>query len=220
MLKIKSLMAAAILVLCTVLNPLFAEDLSALNTDVTRVRSEWEKLKFTMREGKKQTELMNQLGEVADQLPAKYPNNAEAYIWDGIITSERASMASAFSAMGLARQARDLLEKAYALDPKALDAGAPTSLAVLYYRVPGFPIGFGDVKKARALLEEATKTAPQSLDAQYFYGDFLVEQREYGHARQVLEAALTIPQNPNRPLWDSNRRLVIQHLLSTIKDKT
>lgn len=217
--KIKTLTATLIVLLTVGLSHVMAQDRGPLDADVAQVRGEWEKLKFTMREGPKQTQLMDQLGQVADQLPAKYPSSAEAYIWDGIITSERASMASAFSALGLAKQARALLEKAYAIDAKALDAGAATSLAVLYYRVPGFPIGFGDTKKARALLEEATSTAPQSLDAQYFYGDFLVSQHEYSHARQVLELALTLPPDADRPLWDSNRRLVIKHLLDTIKDK-
>ncbi|MCM2293790.1 tetratricopeptide repeat protein [Allorhizobium sp. BGMRC 0089] len=219
-------MAAAILILAAGAGPVFAAaptpqtTTPALNADELQVRNEWEKLKFTLPEGTKQTQLMNRLGQIADQLPVKYPNDPAAYIWDGIITSERASMASMFSALGLAKQAKALLEKAYAMDPKALDAGAATSLAVLYYRVPGFPIGFGDVNKARALLQQAVQIAPNNLDAEYFYGDFLVGQHEYAHARQVLTAALAIPVNPDRPLWDNNRRLVIQHLLNTIKDKT
>ena len=196
-----------------------ATDASPMNADIAKVRGEWEKQKFTMRPGTKQTEMMDELGVEADALAQKYPDHAEALIWDGIVTSERASMASVFSALGLAKKARDMLEKAYALDPKALDAGAPTSLAVLYYRVPGFPIGFGDVKKARALLEEAVKTAPESLDAEYFYGDFLYEEKELPKAQAVLEQALKIPPNPDRPLWDNNRRLVIEQLIGKVKAK-
>jgi tetratricopeptide (TPR) repeat protein len=218
--RIKILLAALLVFASFGLAPAFGDDTSPMMTDVTKVRSEWERLKFTIPEGAKLTQLMDQLGTVADQLPQKYPDSAEAYIWDGIITSERASMASTFHALGLAKTARDLLEKAYAMDPKALDAGAPTSLAVLYYRVPGFPLGFGDKKRARALFEEAMQSAPQSLDTHYFYGDFLAGEHEYAHARQVLQEALTLPENPDRPLWDHNRRLVIQRLLDTIQAKS
>ncbi|XKM38306.1 tetratricopeptide repeat protein (plasmid) [Rhizobium ruizarguesonis] len=217
--KFRSFAAFGILALAALTQTARADDISAMNADVAKVRSQWETLKFTMREGTKQTALMDELGKQADDLPKKYPHHAEALIWDGIITSERASMASAFSALGLARQARDLLEEAYKLDPKVLDAGAPTSLAVLYYRVPGFPLGFGDKNKARQLLEEAVRTAPNSLDAEYFYGDFLYEQKDYEHAQSVLEQALKIPADPNRPLWDHNRRLVIEQLIGKVKAK-
>jgi Tfp pilus assembly protein PilF len=118
--------------------------------------------------------------------------------------------------MGFAKQARDILEKAEKIDPVAVDAGAPTSLGVLYYRVPGFPIGFGDKAKARQLLQEAVADAPNGLDANYFYGDFLVEQHEYAAAEKVLRHALTVPAHPDRPLWDKSRRLVIQELLTKI----
>jgi tetratricopeptide (TPR) repeat protein len=217
--SIKTVLAVGAMILTTLAPALRADEISNMNADIAKVRSQWETLKFTVRPGDKQTTLMNQLGQDADQLASKYPDHAEALIWDGIITSERASMASTFSALTLAKRARDILQKAYELNPKALDAGAPTSLAVLYYRVPGFPLGFGDTKKARALLEEAVHTAPESLDAEYFYGDFLYEQEEYPQAQAVLEQALKIPPNPDRPLWDHNRRLVIEQLIGKIKAK-
>jgi WS/DGAT/MGAT family acyltransferase len=111
------------------------------------------------------------------------------------------------------------LEKAYKLNPDALDAGAPTSLGVLYYRVPSFPVAFGDKAKARHLLEQATTAAPDGLDAWYFYGDFLLAQGEYAKAREAFTHALSIPPHPDRPLWDENRRLVIREKLDTIKAK-
>jgi tetratricopeptide (TPR) repeat protein len=128
-------------------------------------------------------------------------------------------MASTFYALGFAKRARDILEQAYNMDPARMDAGATTSLGVLYYRVPGFPIGFGDKPKARQLLEQAVKLAPNGLDAWYFYGDFLYTQNEYPKAIEVFQHALKIPQHPDRPLWDKNRRLVIEELLDKIEEK-
>jgi tetratricopeptide (TPR) repeat protein len=187
---------------------------------IRKIQTKWETIKFTVPEGDKQTDEMNALGGEADALAQANPTVVEALIWDGIITSERASMANPLTALGLAKRARDLLEKAYKMDPAALDAGAPTSLGVLYYRVPGFPIGFGDSKKARQLLDQATRTAPNGLDAWYFYGDFLVAQKDYPKAAEVLEHALKIPPHPERPLWDKNRRLVIEELLAKIPSKS
>lgn len=188
-------------------------------TQVRQIQIKWETIKFTVPEGDKQTDQMNTLGVEADALAAKYPDRVEALIWDGILTSERASMVNPISALSLATRARDTLEKAYKMSPTALDSGAPTSLGVLYYRVPGFPVAFGDKKKARHLLEQATSDAPNGLDAWYFYGDFLLAQGEYAKAREAFSHALAIPAHPDRPLWDQNRRLVIHEKLDQIQAK-
>lgn len=200
--------------------PAKASDDPQLDAAVRQLQSKWEQIKFTVPEGPKQTELMGQLGGEADAVAAQYPNRAEALIWDGIITSERASMVNPISALLLAKRARNTLEKAYQIDPRVLDAGAPTSLGVLYYRVPSFPMGFGDTAKARALLEQAVRDAPAGLDAWYFYGDFLFSQKDYAKAADVFQHALTLPPHPDRPLWDHNRRLVIQDRLNDIKSKS
>jgi tetratricopeptide (TPR) repeat protein len=196
-----------------------AQAADAADAEVHRLQSTWEAIKFGVPEGDEQTKQMNALGDDADAVAAKYPDRPEVLIWDGIITSERASLASMFSALGLATRARDILEQAYKMTPAKLDAGATTSLGVLYYRVPGFPVGFGDKKKARELLEQATKLAPTGLDAWYFYGDFLYEQKEYSKAAEVFRHALSLPPHPDRPEWDKNRRLVIEERLASIAAK-
>jgi tetratricopeptide (TPR) repeat protein len=196
-----------------------AQAADAADAEVHRLQSTWEAIKFGVPEGDEQTKQMNALGDDADAVAAKFADRPEVLIWDGIITSERASLASAFSALGLAKRARDILQNAYEMAPAKLDAGATTSLGVLYYRVPGFPIGFGDKAKARQLLEQATKLAPTGLDAWYFYGDFLYEQKEYFKAAEVFHHALSIPPHPDRPIWDKNRRLVIEERLASIAAK-
>src|SRR5258707_11900712 len=85
----------------------------AADAEVHRLQSTWEGIKFGVPEGDEQTRQMNALGDDADAVAARFPDRPEALIWDGIITSERASMAGAFSALGLAKRARDILEQAY-----------------------------------------------------------------------------------------------------------
>ncbi|ACB96193.1 tetratricopeptide repeat protein [Beijerinckia indica] len=210
----------SILVACLFVLPVNAVDNSSLDTEIKHLRTQWESIKFSVSDVSKRVQLMNALGEEADSVATKYPDRVEALIWDGIVTSERASMASAFSALGLAKRSRDILEKAYAMDPAALDAAAPTILGVLYYRVPGFPVAFGDTGKARRLFEEAVQLAPNGLDAWFFYGEFLYSDKDYTRAAEVLHHALSLPHQRNRPIWDEHCRLVIRELLAKIQDKS
>jgi tetratricopeptide (TPR) repeat protein len=193
---------------------------AALNADLLHIALDWERIKFQGQDHDLQEKQMAGVAQHAAEIAQRYPGRPEAQIWLGIIISEQASMASEnsspFKALGFAKQARDILEKVEKVDPVVLDAGAPTSLGVLYYRVPGFPLGFGDNAKARQLLQEAVANAPNGLDANYFYGDFLYQQHEYAAAEKVLRHALSLPPHPERPLWDKSRRLVIQELLAKI----
>jgi len=192
-----------------------------LNADILRLSLDWEHIKFQVENLDEQERQLAVLAEHAADIARRYPTAPEAMIWLGIVNSEQASIAgqngSPFKALGFANRARDILEKVEKADPKTMDAGAPTSLGVLYYRVPRFPIGFGDKGKARKMLQEAISNAPNGLDANYFYGDFLYEQQEYPEAIKVLKRALTLPGHPDRPIWDRSRRLVIQELLAKMQ---
>ncbi len=196
-----------------------ASDNRAMDADILVVAEEWAKIKYLSKDDSERKEKMEVLGAKADALATKYPGRVEVLIWDGIVTSERASLTWGLSALGHANRARDLLLEAYKMDPKALDAGAPTSLGVLYYRVPGFPLGWGDTDKARHLLEEAVRNAPNGRDAHYFYADFLYEQGEYQKAEEVLKAALALPKHPERPVWDSYFPKVMEGLLTKVQSK-
>ena len=86
---------------------------------------------------------------------------AEALIWEGIIESSYAGAKGGLGALSLCKEARGNLEAALKLDPKALDGSAYTSLGTLYYKVPGFPVGFGDDDKAGKLLQKALEAEPE-----------------------------------------------------------
>src|ERR1700675_2679125 len=130
-----------------------AADNPALNADILKIALDWEHIKFQETDKDLQEKQMAVVAEHAAALVQQYQNRPEAMIWHGIIISEQASMASEngspFKALSFAKRAREILEPLAMTNPTLLDAGAPASLGVLYYRVPGFPVGFGDKAKAR-----------------------------------------------------------------------
>ncbi len=191
-----------------------ASNLKAMDADIHAIEIQWEHIKFEEDGSPNQFAHIDALARFAARIVKKYPDRVEPSIWEGIVTSEEAGMAGTLSAMSYAKTAKAILETAYREDPAALDAGAPASLGVLYYRVPGFPFGFGDNEKARQLLAQAVSLAPNGMDANYFYADFLMTQHEYAAAYKLLKHALSLPPQPNRPLWDKNRRAVIRELMA------
>lgn len=147
------------------------------------------------------------------------PQAAEAWIWNGIVTSSWAGAAGGLGALSKVKDARASLEKALALDPGALQGSAYTSLGALYDRVPGWPIGFGDSDKATEMLRKALQMNPDGIDPLYFWGDHLARQKQYGEARQALQKALQAPPRPGREVADQGRRAEINALLKEIQAK-
>lgn len=192
---------------------------SQLDEDVLAVANDWARVKYLSNSDDERQRNMELVGAKADELAQRYPDQPKALIWDGIVTSERASLTWGIAALNFASRARDVLLKAESMNPKAADAGAPTSLGVLYYRVPGFPFGWGDKDKARAYLEEAVKNAPDGRDAHYFYADFLYEQGDYRKAEYELKQGLSSPAHPERPIWDKYFPKVMQGLLAKVQEK-
>lgn len=183
--------------------------------DVRLLQRQWEEIKYR-KPAAEQVAAYEALSKEAAQVRARYADRAEPAIWYGIIVASHAGAKGGFGALSLAKQAKQALEHALALDAKALEGSAYTSLGSLYYQVPGWPIGFGDDRKARALLESALAVNPDGIDPNFFLGDYLYRKGDYAGARQALERALKAAPRPDRALADEGRRLEIETLLKEI----
>ena len=191
----------------------------ALNVELLRIGGQCARIKYDVHGSDQQMKHLRALERQAAQLVRRYPGRARPLLWQGVIASEEAAKASLLHKLDYARKARRLLDAAKAINPNAAHGGVWLSLGVLYYRVPGFPIGFGNDSKASACLLHALALDPDGLDANYFYGDFLFEQGRYVRARAVLEHGLKAPVDPQRPIWDKGRRLEIRALIAKIARK-
>lgn len=190
--------------------------IAGMPEDVKAINDGWARISYQMKGSSHQTTALDQLAHQADVIVARYPGQAEPLLWQGIVVSEQANRANFFHKLGLATRARDILARAYKINPKAGNGGAAMSLGVLYYKVPGSPIGFGDDAKARQLLQQALALDPNGLDANYFWGDFLYDQGDKAGAKAALLKALRAPHDPNRTVWDAGRRGEVQALLKKV----
>lgn len=189
----------------------YAED-APLDPAIVQLQHDWAKANY--RTAKEQQEAaFKTLTERAHQISATSANKAEALIWEGIALAGYAKAKGGVGALNIAEQARDALLESLKLNPQALQGSAHTSLGSLYYKVPRWPIGFGDKKKAKEHLEKALQLNPNGIDPNYFYGDFLLEQGEKDKAADYFNKALAAAPRPGREDADEGRRADIAEAL-------
>jgi tetratricopeptide (TPR) repeat protein len=145
---------------------------------------------------------------------AENPQRAEPLIWEGIVLSTYAGAKGGVGALGLAKKSRAVLEAALKIDDKALDGSAYTSLATLYAKVPGFPLGFGDDDKAQDLFVKALTINPYGVDPNYFYAQYLCDRHECRDALRYLQRAADAPPRPGRELADEGRHREVEELMA------
>jgi tetratricopeptide (TPR) repeat protein len=208
--------------LCSVLLALASQPSFALSpageSSLRQIQTRWAEINYQLPAAQREAAFAR-LASEAESAVAGEPQAAALHIWHGIVLSTWAGAKGGLGALGLVKQAKTELEKAIELDPQALDGSAYTSLASLYYQVPGWPIGFGDEDKAEALFKRALALNPNGIDPNYFHGDFLLRQKRYDEARTALEKALAAPARPGREVADAGRRDEAQALLAQVKEK-
>jgi tetratricopeptide (TPR) repeat protein len=191
----------------------------AFDTELQSIQQAWARVNYDTSTGDARVQAFDALEKRAETFTHQHPSRPEALIWEGIIESSYAGAKGGLGALSLCKEARGNLEAALKLDPAALDGSAYTSLGTLYYKVPGFPLGFGDDKKAGALLQQALKLNPDGIDPNYFYAEYLFEQGDYAKSLQYLDRAAHAAPRPGRELADKGRRGEIAALAAKVKAK-
>jgi len=186
--------------------------------DLAQLQQHWAVLKYQQAKPAQEQAFTNLVAQ-AEQAKTQHSSDARYLIWEGIIRATYAGSVGGLDALSEVKAAKKLFEQALALDPNALDGSAYTSLGSLYYQVPGWPIGFGSDKKAREYLLKGLEVNPAGIDANYFYGDFLLQQKEYKAAIAVLEKALVAPARPGRETADQGRRQEIMQAIASARQK-
>lgn len=184
--------------------------------DVSRLQHGWAAAYYQVPEAERER-AFERLETDAASAVAHSPGRAEPLVWQAIIKSSHAKFAGGLTALDLIKQARDLLQQAEKIDAKALDGSVYTSLGSLYAKAPGWPLSFGDKKKAKTYLEQALALNPDGVDPNFFYGELLVATGDKAGGRAHLEKALNAPARPGREDADTGRHAEVQAALAALK---
>jgi len=124
--------------------------------------------------------------EVLEKATALAPANPVSFMWLGRAYGRRAETSGPFTAPGYASKARQMFEKAVALDPANREAVG--DLFDYYLEAPGF-LG-GGANKAAALAAQVAQRDP--AEGQYYQARLDERRKEYDSAEQHLRAALKL----------------------------
>jgi tetratricopeptide (TPR) repeat protein len=191
---------------------------AAVDDAVGEVQHEWEVIRYQAAASEREKRF-EALAARAHQVSERFAGRSEPLVWEGIVVSSWAGEKGGLGALGLVKQAKALYETAIQIDGNALDGSAYNSLGVLYYKVPGWPIGFGDKAKAGELLQRALAINPNGIDANYFFAEYLVETKQPEQAVAYLERALKAPARPGREIADAGRRDEARALLERLRGR-
>lgn len=205
-------------ILITVAFTLSFTSVHAVGPEVHLLQEKWAEIKYRSAKDA-QAEKFESLMKLAETYVRQAPRDAEILIWYGIIESSYAGAKGGLVALGHAKNAKKTFENAIEVNPTALDGSAFTSLGSLYYQVPGWPIGFGDDKKALEFLRKGLSINSDGIDSNFFYGDFLLRSGDLVGAEAALRKALKAPSRLGRATADEGRRTEIEHLLQKLSEK-
>ena len=189
-----------------------------LEDAIADVGHRWAKVSYQTPESEREAAFRPLIAQ-AQQLTQAFPGKAEPLIWQAIVLASAAKAEGGLGGLSKAKDARDCLLAAEKINPAALDGSVYNSLGSLYAKVPGWPLGFGDKKKAKAYYEKALSFNPSGIDPNYFYADLLADQGEYAKAADHLKRALAAPARPGREDADAGRRQEALHLLESLRQK-
>lgn len=185
---------------------------------VGTLQQRWEQIKYRSAPSEQERGFAALTAE-ADAALARHADSAPVLIWHGIIVASHAGAKGGLGALGLAKDAKKDFEAALKRDPQALSGSAYTSLGSLYYQVPGWPIGFGDDRKAQDYLKQGLARNPDGIDANFFYADYLYRKGDLDAAERYLRKALQAPARAGRQLADEGRRAEAEALLAQVAAK-
>ncbi len=193
---------------------------AAFNEDLATLQQRWATARYQTQGDERKTQL-GKLVDEADSFTEKYSDKADGYIWSAVIRGSLAEAMNNLSALSIVKEAKANLEQAIAVNPAAEESYAYGMLGLMYSRTPGWPVAFGDDKKAKQSLQKGIEISPNGMDINFFYATYLFDKGEYKKAQDHIEKAVkaTSPYSPAAALVATNRQREIQELSDRINTK-
>lgn len=178
---------------------------AAFNDELSALQQHWASARYQVSGDERKNQLKKLIDE-ADSFAKKYSDKPDGYLWAGVIRGSLAEAINGMGALSVVKESKTKLEKAIELDPKAEDSYAFGVLGLMYAKVPGWPIGFGDDKKAQELLKKGVEISPDGMNINYLYASYLFDKGDYKQAQTFIKKAeqATLPEPTD--IWGGRQK--------------
>lgn len=205
-------------VACLLVGALYGQIAEASSTDpLLMIQHRWAQCQYTQSDNDKQIACFKHLITANQQALTQFPQRADLKVWLAINNASLAGSQGGLGALSYVKKAKTLLEDVIQTAPNTLQGSAYTTLGSLYYKVPGWPVGFGDDDMAEKMLKKALVINPKGIDPNYFYADFLVDQDKEQQAIKYFKQAQQAPARAHRHLADQARHEEIAQRLQQLE---
>ncbi len=189
-----------------------------LTDSVQAIENEWASIYYKFPKSNQQA-AYEALLDKTKQLANQYPGSTEPLFWQAVLMATNAELQDGFSALKAIHQSRDLLLEVIKANPQTANGSAYVTLGTLYYMAPKWPIAFGNRDKAEKMFKEALKINPDSIDGNYFYGDFLLTNNNPKEAQRFFEKALRAPARKEQAFADNKLKDEAKLALANTKNR-
>lgn len=181
------------------------------------IENRWVDIRYVMTDDKIRLAAARDLRAESAGLLAAYPDNLEVKFWHAMVLLLEAEYKRNLGSLRVVREAKRMFEDLEAKDPRLLDGRIQTGLGMLYSGVPGWPIAFGDDKKAAAYFLQAIEINPEGQEANYLYADFLRSKKKPSEAIPYFEIALRAPIRPGHERAEQFRHKEVEEDLAATR---
>ncbi|MDQ6981409.1 MAG: hypothetical protein Q9M08_00160 [Mariprofundus sp.] len=188
------------------------------DAELLAIQQTWAEIKYRTPKADRQDAFASLLSK-SEALQHMYPDKADAILWSAVVLYNYAGEVRGIKALGMVKQSFRMLHKAKEINPAAANGLIHTTLGQLYYKVPGWPVAFGDDAKAQQYLRKGIELNPEGLDANYFMGDYLLRKKQFHQAAIHLRRAIHAPPRPQRTIADAGRKSDALKLLQQVEGK-
>jgi len=188
------------------------------NTELLAIQQTWAEIKYRTPKADRRDAFASLLSK-SEAFHHMYPDKADAILWSAVILYNYAGEVRGIKALGMIKQSHRMLHQAEKINPGAANGLIHTALGQLYYKVPGWPVAFGNETKAVNYLRKGVELNPDGLDANYFMGDYLLRKKHYHQAAIHLRRAIHAPPRVQRPIADAGRKADALKLLQQVEGK-
>ncbi len=142
------------------------------------------------------------------------PNGVEGHYYFAVCLGSWGEVNGILASLSAVSPMEKSAMKAAEIDPY-FNKGAPYMLlGRLYQKVPG-----KSKAKCKEFYELSLKYGPTGRVNYRFYAEFLIEQKEYAKAREIIKKGLEIPIDQEDVLIEQKEIKILQELLASIEGK-